>query len=142
MQLRMWMYDLAREQSPTLEHLRRFCDSTLESGYNAIGLYLEHRFAYASTPWAHARGALEPETVQQLQRESPQLQIIPFVNLLGHFEGMLYTEYGNRFREARFRGMQACPSNPEFVTLAKGLIDDVLATFKSHIVHIGGDETQ
>lgn len=142
MQLRMWMYDLAREQAPTYEHLRRFCDLTLESGYSALGLYLEHRFAYPSTSWAHGRGSLEPEVVEQIQRDYPELQLIPFVNLLGHFEGMLYTEEGKRYREERFRGMQACPSNAEFVGLAKGLIDDVLATFKSRIVHIGGDETQ
>jgi len=137
----MWTYDIAREQAPTLEHMRRFCDTTLEAGYNAIGLYLEHRFAYPSTPWAHGLGCLSPETVQQLQREYPGLQIIPFVNLLGHFEGMLYTEYGKRFREERFSGMQACPSNPEFVALAQSIIDDTISIFRSEIIHIGGDET-
>lgn len=141
MELRMWMYDLAREQSPTLDHMRMFCDATLEGGYNAIGLYLEHRFAYPSTQWAHGRGCLTPEMVDRLQAEYPQLQIIPFVNLLGHFEGMIYTEFGKRFREERFQGMQACPSNPEFVELAKMLVDDTIKIFKSEIIHIGGDET-
>ncbi|HTQ11059.1 MAG TPA: family 20 glycosylhydrolase, partial [Fimbriimonadaceae bacterium] len=137
----MWMYDLAREQAPTLEHLRRFCDLTLESGYNALGLYLEHRFAYPSTPWAHGQGCLQPEVAKQIQREYPELKIVPFVNLLGHFEGMLYTEHGKRFREEVFQGMQACPSNPEFVDLARGIIDDTIAAFDSDIIHIGGDET-
>ena len=50
--LRMWTYDLAREQAPTLEHLDRLCRTTQEAGYDALGLYLEHRFAYASAPWA------------------------------------------------------------------------------------------
>lgn len=141
MRLRMWMYDIAREQSPTLGDLRRFCDLSLESGYNALGLYLEHRFAYPSTPWAHGRGCVMPEMVDELQREYPSLQIIPFINLLGHFEGMLYTEHGKRYREEMFKGMQACPSKPEFVRLCEDLIDDTLAIFKSEIVHIGGDET-
>ncbi|HVT13938.1 MAG TPA: family 20 glycosylhydrolase [Fimbriimonadaceae bacterium] len=141
MQLRIWTYDLAREQCASLEHLRISCDATLAGGYNAIGLYLEHRFAYPSAPWAHGRDCLEPEVVQRLQEEYPQLQIIPFVNLLGHFEGMIYTEQGKRFREGRFQGMQACPSNPEFVEFARHLIDDVLSAFGSEIVHIGGDET-
>lgn len=141
MQLRMWTYDLAREQCPSLEHMRTFCDVTLQGGYNAIGLYLEHRFAYPSAPWAHGRDCLGPEIVHRLQEEYPQLQIIPFVNLLGHFEGMIYTEDGKKFREERFQGMQACPSNPAFVEFAKQLIDDTLAIFKSEIIHIGGDET-
>jgi hypothetical protein len=141
MQLRMWMYDLAREQTPTLDHMRVFCDATLEGGYNAIGLYLEHRFAYPSTPWAYGRHAMTPDMIATLEVEYPQLQIIPFVNLLGHFEGMIYTEFGKRFREERFQGMQACPSKPEFVEFAKRIIDDTVSIFKSEIVHIGGDET-
>ncbi len=138
---RMWTYDLAREQAPTIECMRTFFDATIDAGYDAIGLYLEHRFAYPSTPWAHGKGCLEPEIVNRLQEEYPSIQIIPFVNLLGHFEGMIYTEYGKRFREERFQGMQACPSNPAFVDLARSILDDTIGIFKSEIIHIGGDET-
>lgn len=142
MRLRMWSYDLAREQCPTLDHLRLFCRASLESGYNALGLYLEHRFAYRSAPWAAGKWALQPETVRTLQREFPDLQIIPMINLLGHMEGFLYTEQGCGFAEERFKGMQACPSNEEFVQFAHGLLEDTLHAFKSEIIHIGGDETQ
>ncbi|MBC8064884.1 MAG: family 20 glycosylhydrolase, partial [Chlorobia bacterium] len=141
MQLRMWMLDVAREQSPTLEDLRRYLDLTRESGYNAIGLYLEHRFAYPSTPWSHGKGCITPEMIDTLQNEYSDIQIVPFINLLGHFEGMLYTEHGKRFREEMFKGLQACPCKPEFVRLCEGLIEDTLAAFKSEIIHIGGDET-
>ncbi len=141
MQLRMWTYDYAREQSPTLDHLRRLCSFSLEAGYNALGLYLEHRFAYPSAPWAHGDGAMQPETIRSLQEEFPELNLIPFINLLGHFEGMLYTEYGKRFAEEKFKGLQACPSNEAFVELAKGLLDDTIDAFKSDLIHIGGDET-
>lgn len=141
MQLRMWMYDLAREQCPTLDHLRRFCELSLTSGYNAFGLYLEHRFAYPSTPWSHGRGVMTPEMAVALQDEFPELQIIPFINLLGHFEGMMYAEEGSSFAEERFTGLQACPSNPRFVDLCGRRIDDTLAIFRSNIIHIGGDET-
>lgn len=137
----MWMLDVAREQCPALDHLRRYCRLTVESGYDAIGLYLEHRFAYPSAPWAHGAGCVTPEMVRSLQREFKELQIVPFINLLGHFEGMLYTEYGKRFAEERMRGLQACASNPEFAKLCEALIDDTLACFSSEIVHIGGDET-
>jgi hypothetical protein len=142
MPLRMWTYDLAREQVPTLDHLRRFCDLSLESGYNALGLYLEHRFAYPSTPWSHGTGCLTPEMVRSLQEEYKTLQLIPFINLLGHFEGFLYTESGTRYAECLFNGMQACPSNPEFVELANRILEDTISIFDSSIIHIGGDETQ
>lgn len=141
MQLRIWMLDIAREQAPSYEDLRRYLEVTREGGYNAIGLYFEHRFAYPSTPWAHGKGCVTPDMVQQLERDFPDIQIVPFVNLLGHYEGMLYTEHGKRFREERFKGLQACPSCPEFVDLAGEIIDDVIRIFKSPLIHIGGDET-
>ncbi len=141
MNLRMWMYDLAREQAPTLEHLRRICQLTIDSGYNALGIYLEHRFAYPSTPWVQGKDCLTPETVLILRTEFTTLQIIPFVNLLGHFEGFIYTEPGHKLAESRLKGMQACPSNQDFLKIAKDLVDDVIDIFDSEIIHIGGDET-
>ena len=140
--LRMWTYDLAREQAPTLEHLDLFCRLTQDAGYDALGLYLEHRFAYASAPWAAGTGAMTPEMVAWLRREHPSLRLIPFVNLLGHMEGFLYASGGEGLAEERFKGMQAAPSIPEVAAFAKGLLDDVLATFDDEIIHIGGDETQ
>lgn len=137
----MWMYDLAREQAPTLSHLRRIFQLTRGAGYTHIGLYLEHRFAYPSAPWAHGARCLTPEMVRTLRAEFPDLQVVPFLNLLGHFEGMFQTERGKRFAEERMKGLQACPSNPEFVELATRLLDDALAVFDSEIIHIGGDET-
>lgn len=141
MQLRMWTYDLAREQAPTLDHLRTFFNVTRAGGYNAIGLYLEHRFAYPSTPWAHGTGCVTPEMIAVLLEEYPEIQIIPFVNLLGHMEGFLYTENGARYAEERFKGLQADPTNADLVRLAEAIIDDTLAIFPSSIIHIGGDET-
>ena len=99
MKVRMWMLDVAREQSPTLDHLRRYLDLTRKGEYNAIGLYLEHRFAYPSTPWAHGSGCVTPEMIAVLESEYPDIQMVPFINLLGHFVGMIYSEYGKRFRE-------------------------------------------
>lgn len=141
MKYKMWTYDLAREQAPSLEHLRRICQLTVDSGFNALGLYLEHRYAYPSTPWAHGTGALTPDLAAQIVEEFPQIQIIPFVNVLGHMEGFLYTERGKRFAEARFKGLQACPLCEGLHELCLGMINDVLEVFKSEMVHLGGDET-
>lgn len=139
--LKLWTYDLAREQAPSYEHLRRFVEITRLGGYDGLGLYLEHRFAYPSTPWSHGEGSLTVEAVRQLQAENPDLKLVPFVNLLGHYEGMIYTEAGKRFREERFKGLQACPSCEEFVAVAEVILEDVIAAFDSNLIHLGGDET-
>jgi hypothetical protein len=102
---------------------------------------MEHRFAYPSVPWVHGAGVVTPETISALRKEFPDLQIIPFINLLGHMEGFLYTEEGQKFAESRFQGLQACPSNPEFFQLCEKIVDDTLAAFDSELIHIGGDET-
>lgn len=106
-----------------------------------MGLNLEHWFRYPSAPWAAGRDCLQPETVKILEAEFPELQIVPFINLLGHFEGFLYTEGGQGFAEEKFYGAQACPSNEMFVEFAKGLVQDTVNCFKSDLIHIGGDET-
>lgn len=138
----MWSYDLAREQCPNRDHLFEIAAMTADAGYNALGLYVEHRFAFPSVPWIRGTGALSPENVRALESEFPSLQFIPMINLLGHMEGFLYTEWGKQFREEMFRGMQACPSNPEFVALCQALVRDTIACFSSEIIHLGGDETQ
>ncbi len=141
MKLKMWMYDLAREQAPTLDHLYQIASMTQDAGFNALGLYMEHRFAYPSTPWSHGKGCVTPEMIARLRSEFPSLTLIPFINLLGHFEGFLYTETGKQYREEMFAGLQASPANPDFVQLCRNIIDDTCAIFDSEIIHIGGDET-
>ena len=142
MNLRMWTYDIAREQCPDLQYLRKLCKLSLDNGYNALGLYLEHRFAYPSAPWAAGKEALTPDVIEAIQTEFPTLQIVPFINLLGHFEGFIYTEQGAMLAKDKFRGMQANPSDQDFQALCRKLIDDTIAIFRSNLIHIGGDETQ
>ena len=137
----MWMYDLAREQAPSLDHLFEIVALTAESGYDALGLYLEHRFAYPSLPWIAGVGAVTPEMIARVRSEFPSVRLIPFVNLLGHFEGAIYTEEGKTYRESLLEGMQACPCNPDFLKLCHTIIEDTVAAFDDEIIHIGGDET-
>lgn len=139
--LRMWSVDIAREQCLSAEHLHKLCRMSLEAGYNAIGLYLEHRFQYGFSPFESQLECLGPEDISWLEREFPNLQIIPMVNVLGHMEGFLRQEgYQNRSEE-RFKGLQSCPSQPETAELAQRIIDSVAKAFRSGLIHIGGDET-
>lgn len=138
---RVWMIDLAREQAPTRDHLYRYAATALDAGADGLGLYLEHRFAYPSAKWAHGKGCVTPAMVRDLESEFPSLEIIPFINLLGHVEGFLYCEEGREMRADLFSGLQASASSPEFNKLADGLLEDTLAAFKAEHIHIGGDET-
>jgi hypothetical protein len=140
--IRLWTLDLAREQAPTFDHLVEFARISLDAGYDGIGLYLEHRFAYPSAAWAAGEGALTPSMVRRLRSEFPSLQLVPFLNLLGHMEGFLRCVEGAAFAEEPARGMQGCPSNPAFARFCQGLLDDALTAFDSEIVHLGGDETE
>lgn len=138
-----WMYDIAREQSPKPHVLRDMLTQSLAAGYNAVGFYLEHRFAYPSAPWAADRGVLTPNLVKELQEEfAPKgLRVIPFINTLGHMEGFVRAEEGRQYAEgSRFGSEQICPSRTECVQFAKNLIDDIITTFDDDWVHLGGDE--
>lgn len=137
----MWTYDLAREQHANLDFLRRICKLSLDSGYDALGLYLEHRYAYECAPWAAAPGCMDKEMVRTLRKEFPSLRLIPFANFLGHMEGFLYTEEGKHLAEERFQGAQGCPSNPETLEFAKKGLKELAEAFDDEVLHIGGDET-
>lgn len=132
-----WMIDLARDATLSPAWLR----GAAEAGYDAVGLYLEHRFAYRSAPWAAGPGALTPETVRSLDRRG--LRLIPFLNTLGHMEGFIRAEEGRWLAEGPAVGsLQMCPSREPCVRFAEALIEDALDAFDDEWVHIGGDETK
>lgn len=158
--LTAWMLDVARDQSPGAETLTELVQRSRESGYDALGLYLEHRFAYPSAPWAAAPGAVTPETVRTVSAAARAvgLRLIPFLNTLGHMEGFIRSEGGQWLAEredAAAAGnangaessppglsLQMCPSRPECVALARGLVVDAMEAFDDEWVHLGGDETR
>lgn len=144
MDLLGWMYDIAREQSPNADLLGRLFRESQTAGYNAIGLYLEHRYAYPSAPWAAGPGALTPEILRAaLQKRPAGLRVIPFLNTLGHMEGFIRAEGGSWLAEAPALGsLQMCPTRPECSAFARGLVTDALAVFDDEWVHLGGDETR
>ena len=94
MQFIGWMYDIAREQAPSEDRLREVLGRSKAAGYTAVGLYLEHRFAYPSAPWAAAQGCLTPDVVRRLRAEAVPtgLRVVPFLNTLGHMEGFIRSE--------------------------------------------------
>ncbi|MBL8040223.1 MAG: hypothetical protein JNM04_02630, partial [Chthonomonas sp.] len=119
--MRLWTLDIAREQAPTDDHFQQYADLTRDAGFDGIGLYLEHRFAYPSMPWVAGQGAVTPEMVARLEAANPDLQIIPFINLLAHVEGFIYTEPGKGWAEERMKGLQACACNADFLAAGRAI---------------------
>ena len=140
-----WMYDVAREQSPRADVLEDMLARSSAVGYNAVGLYLEHRFAYPSAPFAAGPGCLTPEAVRRLETSARAkgLRLIPFLNTLGHMEGFIRSEGGQWLTEGPvgLGGAQICATRPECAQFAQNLVTDALAVFNDEWVHLGGDET-
>lgn len=140
-----WMYDIAREQSPCEDVLTEMLQRSRAAGYNAVGLYLEHRFAYASAPWAAGPGCLTPELLRRVRAKlGAGLRLVPFLNTLGHMEGFMRAEGGQWLSEGPTDGWgaQMCATRPECGAFVRGLIEDALAAFDDEWVHLGGDETR
>ncbi|MEW6198199.1 MAG: family 20 glycosylhydrolase [Planctomycetota bacterium] len=141
-----WSMDVAREQSPSEARLRDVLARSRTAGYNAVALYLEHRFAYPSAPWAAGAGCLTPAVVRRLATDarSQSLRLVPFLNTLGHMEGFIRSAGGAWLAEGRgrFGGVQMCATRPECVAFARGLVADVLGAFDDEWMHLGGDETR
>lgn len=143
-----WTLDLAREQSPSISRLSELVGASRGAGYDALGLYLEHRFAYRSAPWAGGPGCLAPAGVAAIRHaaqaaEGGGIRVIPFLNTLGHMEGFIRARGGEWLAERAGAGsLQMCPSRPECVAFARDLVRDALESFSDEWVHVGGDETR
>ncbi|QOJ14186.1 MAG: family 20 glycosylhydrolase [Planctomycetia bacterium] len=142
-----WMYDIAREQAPTADRLAELLAQSAAAGYDAVGLYLEHRFEYRSAPWAAAPGALSPAALKSAiataRAAGPTPRVIPFLNSLGHMEGFIRSEDGWFLGETHEVGrlsLQVCPCRDECRDFVKRLLADVIAAFDDEWLHIGGDE--
>ncbi len=142
--LTAWMIDVAREQSPSDDWLDQVLSRSAAAGYDAVGLYLEHRFAYACAPWAAGEGCLTAERIRALcERRRLGPRITPFINTLGHMEGFIRSEGGQWLGEGERPGsLQLCPSRRECVELVERMIDEVIDAFDDEWVHIGGDEAK
>lgn len=136
-----WMMDVARDQSPHEDWLHLTLARSAAAGYGAVGLYLEHRFAYPSAPWAAGPGALAPTVARGLVEKHRGIRVIPFLNSLGHMEGFIRAADGEWLAESsNFWSLQTCPSRPECAAFVRGLVADALKVFDDEWVHIGGDE--
>lgn len=148
MQFIGWSFDIARDQAPSLDLLGELVKRSAAAGCNALGLYLEHRFAYRSAPWAAGAGCVTPEMIRAVASQARQanLRIIPMLSTLGHMEGFIRAEGGQWLAEggdaAGMLSLQMCASRKECRDFARGLVRDAIDAFDDPWVHLGGDESR
>jgi hexosaminidase len=150
------MLDISRDKVPTQETLYRLVDELAELKYNRFELYIEHTFAYSTTP--RGLGRCQPPDRGGQMRELDAfcaarfIELVPNQNSFGHMHRWLkhpryaplaeapdgfLTPWGER-REGPF---SLNPLDPGSLELVRELFDELLPHFTSRNVNVGCDET-
>ncbi len=140
---RYFMFDFARGRHIDKEEIKTLFDILNRAGYNGIGLHLEGFFETNAYSGIARKGCLKKTEAAWfcgLAREY-HFEIIPIINLVGHAESFLYHQerFADMSRDEKHKQFNLF--NNDLVEFAHKIIDDLIETFKSSYLHIGGDET-
>ena len=141
---RMIMLDLARNRDFVMDYVKALIDQFSRFKVNMVMLYLEYRYAFASHRAIGQPRVLTAEQAAELDAYARRrfVELIPQVNCLGHFEGILNTEaHKHRVEDFGIYGSQLCPSQPGLARFLEELYSDVTAPFSTKFLHAGGDES-
>lgn len=140
--MKIYMYDLAREQSWVGAFWERTMPALKELGYTHLGLYVEQRFHFQTIRNHRPVGGLTPrqaaEALQMCRKHS--LELIWFTNTSGHCDGLLANEEFRHLSDDQYFPYQLCPSHPEMRPLVLKMLNEFAALSSSKVLHIGGDE--
>jgi len=136
------MIDISRGQIPKLKTLTNLIKFVKNSKINFLSLYIEHTFKYKKHPiiWKK-NGAISPDDIKKLTEFAKKynIEIIPSIQTLGHFEKILtHKEYAH-LAESKFYSSLAI-SKKETYFLIEDLISEIAKTFNSDYINIGEDE--
>lgn len=151
--VRGYMLDISRDRVPTMASLRLLVDRLAMLRFNQFQLYTEHTFAFAGheSVW----GMASPMTAEEIRELDAYcaarfIELVPNQNSFGHFERWL--------RHPRYRHLAICPDGfqlpwgaisksgttlyPDGTSreLLQSLYDELLPSFSSRQINIGGDE--
>jgi hypothetical protein len=144
MAYRMVMFDLARNRDFVMDYVKGLIDQFSRFKVNMVMLYLEYRYAFRSHRAIGQPRVLTAEQSAELDAYARRrfVELIPQVNCLGHFEGILNTEaHKHRAEDFGKLGFQLCPSQPGLERFLEELYRDVTAPFSTGFLHAGGDES-
>ena len=150
------MLDVSRNRVYSLETLEWLAGLLAALGYDRLELYIENVFAYPGHE-AVWRG-IDPYTPEALRRLGDvcavrSITLVPNQNTLGHFERWFRLPTYRRFAELPQGGAHTpwgsvqeiptglCPTDPEAVAFAEGLLEALLPCFPhADAANLGGDE--
>ncbi len=144
--IRGFHMDIARGGVPNLETFKNIIKWLFLLKYNYFFIYLEDLYPWRSYPDIGAlRGRLSEEEWNTIVNygESYGIEVVPSLELLGHMENILSLPKYSRFKELWWvpRDGTLDASSEDARAFALRLLQDVLETSKSRLIHVGGDET-
>ena len=140
---RMVHYDLAREQTCNMQHLKHVIDVLSDHKVNMLHLYFENRFQFDKHPKVSPPGVMTGDQARELDdyARTRFVELVPEVNCLAHLRHALSVEGYKHLAEDPDHPYEICTQNPEAVAFIEDLVRETAACFKSEYFHMGGDES-
>jgi len=135
--------DWSRGPLPNMDFLKREIRTLAAYKYNIFSPYLEHTFAYASTPVAaFPGGAMTPEEGRELVAYATKyhITIIPEQEAFGHLHHVLKFEQYSTLGETP-HGAVLAPGDPGSLPQIGEWFGELVKVFPGPYAHIGADET-
>ncbi len=140
---RMVHYDLARENTCSVEHLKHVIDVLSDHKVSMLHLYLENHFQFEKHPKASPPGAMTPRQARELDdyARTRFVELVPEVNCLAHLNDALAVDEYKHLAEDPQKPYEICTQNPAAIAFVEDLVREVAGCFRSKFFHIGGDES-
>ncbi|MDR3599698.1 MAG: family 20 glycosylhydrolase [Desulfosporosinus sp.] len=153
---RGYMLDVSRGRVPTMDSLKALVDRLALYKINQLQLYMENclRLDGFEEIWSQT-DPFTPEEILELDCycHIRSIELVPCVATFGHLYDLLRSESFGKYREMdtglgetftwyhRMRHHIINVSDPESLTLIKGILDQYLPLFRSNKINICCDET-
>lgn len=144
--LRALSDDISRGQISTFDHFCTIIRRLARFKYNTYMPYMEDVFRFETIPaWGRYSDPMSAQEWKALiaYAQEWQITIRPIINLLGHFDKLLYIEELQPLALKKSDGsLISCmdPTNPQVRETIKKMLREIVDCFGPGAVHCGGDE--
>lgn len=144
--LRALSDDISRGQISTFDHFCTMIRRLARYKYNTYMPYMEDVFRFESIPaWGRYSDPMSAQEWKALIAYAAEWQISvrPIINLLGHFDKLLYIEELQPLALKKEDGsLISCmdPTNPEVHEVIRKMLREIVSCFGPGVIHCGGDE--